>query len=92
MSCCGINHEFYHRQWKIIFGAGIIEIPEIHANTKLAIHFPYWDNVGYPCWEFDLMNESRLYEFVHLLFNFRYQLRAKTPLQLLFGRHTFSNG
>jgi len=63
-----------------------------HANTKLAVLFPYWDNAGYPCWVFDLTDESRLYEFVHLLFDFRYQLNAKASLRLLFGRHTFSNG
>ena len=67
MSCCGINHELCHRQWKIIFAAGIMEIPKIHTNTKLAILFPYGDNVGCPRWLLNLTNESRLYEFVQVL-------------------------
>jgi len=91
MSCYGINHEFYHRQWKIIFGASIIEILEIHANTKLTILFPYRNNVGYPCWVFHLTDESGLYEFVYLICDFRYQLGTKTSLRLLFRLNTFSN-
>ena len=70
MFCYRINHEFYHRQGKIIFGAGIIEIPKIHRNMQLAILFSYGDNVRNLCWVLDFMNESRLYEFVDLLFDF----------------------
>ena len=80
-----MNHQFRHRKWKVIFGAGNIEIPKIDADMKLAILFPHRDNIGYLCWIFDLANKSRLYKLVHFLFNFRYQLRAKTSLQLLFG-------
>ena len=72
MPYCRINHEFCHRQWKIIFGAGIIEIPKIHTNTQLAILFPHMDNVRNPCWVLHFANESCLYEFVDFLFDFWY--------------------
>jgi len=51
-------------------------------SCVLAILFHYRDNVGCPCWVLFLTIESNFFEFIHLLFDFRYQFRVKMPLWL----------
>jgi len=74
MPCSWVNHEFCDRQQEIIFWTSVIEISEFHTNTKLPIFIPSRHDVCDPCCVLDLVNESCLYEFVNLFFNFRYQL------------------
>ena len=55
---------------KIIFWTNFIEVPKVHANAELSIFLSHRNNVCDPRWVLDLANESRLYEFVDLLFDF----------------------
>ena len=64
---CSTVHEF-------IFRTRVVEIPEVHINVKLLVCLPDRHDVCDPYWILDLANESCLYQFGDLFFNFWYQL------------------
>jgi len=74
MPCSWVDHHFCDWQRQVILWKSAVEIPEVYINVKLLVFLPDWHDICDLCWVLDLANESCLYEFVGLFFDFWYQL------------------
>ncbi|KAI4298078.1 hypothetical protein MLD38_040500 [Melastoma candidum] len=72
-------------QREIVFGAGLVQISIVDADSNLAVLLDDWHDVGGPCWVLRYLDEFYFNKLLDFLFDFQNEL-GFIPTSLLFDR------